>query len=178
MTTTDLTSLAADIDAASRIHGEFTLRSGLTTMEYFDKYRFESQLDLLRRVAEAMAPLIPDGTQVLGGLELGGVPIATMVSALTGIPAVFVRKEEKAYGTHQLAEGFDVDGLRITLSEDVITTGGAVRNAALALRDLGAHVDTVVCAIDRTEPGANTLAESRVSTKPVLTKQDLDNAAS
>ena len=45
-----------------------------------------------------MVPLLPSDTQVLGGLELGGVPIATMVSALTGLPAIFVRKEAKTYG--------------------------------------------------------------------------------
>lgn len=178
MTTTELENLAVDIDATSRIHGEFKLRSGLTTNEYFDKYRFESRPDLLRRVAEAMVPLLPAGTEVLGGLELGGVPIATMVSSLTGLPAVFVRKDAKAYGTRQLAEGIDVSGLRVTLIEDVITTGGAVKNATLALRELGAIVDTVVCAIDRAEPGANSLLDSGVVTRSVLTKQDLDNARS
>jgi len=73
--------------------------------EYFDKYRFESQPDLLRRVAEAMVPLLPHGTELLGGLELGGVPIATMVSSLTGLPALFVRKQAKTYGTCRLAKG-------------------------------------------------------------------------
>lgn len=101
----DIRELAAAIDAACRIRGEFTLRSGLTTDEYFDKYRFEGDPQLLRRVAERMVPLLPSDTQVLGGLELGGVPIATMVSALTGLPAIFVRKQAKTYCTRKLAEG-------------------------------------------------------------------------
>lgn len=174
----ELAQLAAEIDSTCRLSGDFTLRSGLKTSEYFDKYRFESRPDLLRRIAEAMVPLIPEGTEVVGGLELGGVPIATMVSALTGIPVVFVRKEAKTYGTCQLAEGGDVQGAHITLIEDVITTGGAVRNAAIALRALGAHVDTVVCAIDRSESGANKLSESGITTRAVLTKTDLGRAAS
>jgi orotate phosphoribosyltransferase len=87
-----LTSLARDIDATCRLTGEFTVRSGQVVSEYFDKYLFESQPDLLRRVAEAMVPLLPSDADVLGGLELGGVPIATMVSSLTGTPALFVRK--------------------------------------------------------------------------------------
>ena len=65
---------------------------------------------LLRSVAEALVPLVPDGTEVLAGLELGGIPIATMLSQLTGLPALFVRKEAKTYGTCRLAEGGDVDG--------------------------------------------------------------------
>lgn len=174
----DLAQLAADIDATCRIRGDFLLRSGQRTNEYFDKYRFESDPTLLHRVAEQMVPLLPDDTEVLGGLELGGVPTATIVSALTGLPVVFVRKEAKAYGTCRLAEGQDFDGKTVTLIEDIITTGGAVRKAATALRGLGATVHSVVCAIDRSEPGTNTLHEAEVSTISVLTKDDLDAAAS
>ena len=47
------------------------------------------------RSREAMAPAVPEGTEMLAGLELGGVPIATMLSQVTGIPALFVRKEAK-----------------------------------------------------------------------------------
>jgi orotate phosphoribosyltransferase len=169
--------LAVDINSICRLTGEFTLRSGLRATEYFDKYRFEARPDLLRRVAVAMVPLLPSVTEVVGGLELGGVPLATMVSAETGIPALFIRKEAKTYGTCQLAEGGDVVGQHVTLIEDVITTGGAVLNAALALRSLGAHVDTVVCAIDRSEPGMNVLADAGITIKAVLTKYDLDQAA-
>ena len=78
-----LSELARDIDATCRLSGEFTLRSGLIATEYFDKYRFETKPELLRRVAEAMVPLLPADTDALGGLELGGVPIATMLSSLT-----------------------------------------------------------------------------------------------
>lgn len=131
-------ALARDVDAASRVSGEFTLRSGQVVSEYFDKYQFESDPALLRRVAEQLRPLVPEGTDLLGGLELGGIPIVTVLSSLTGLPAVFVRKEAKTYGTCRLAEGADVSGRRVTLVEDVITTGGAVRDAA---REIGrAHV--------------------------------------
>ncbi len=171
---TDIRELTVLIDSTCRIRGEFTLRSGRITNEYFDKYRFEGDPRLLRRVAEHMVPLLPSDTQVLGGLELGGVPIATMVSALTGLPAIFVRKEAKTYGTCRLAEGGDFADRTVTLVEDIITTGGAARNAAVALRELGATVHSVVCAIDRSEPGANTLHELGLGTVSVMTKADLD----
>ncbi|MEW1954498.1 orotate phosphoribosyltransferase [Terrabacter sp. NPDC080008] len=173
---TDIRELAAVIDSTCRLRGQFTLRSGLVTNEYFDKYRFEADPHLLRLVAEHMVPLLPADTQVLGGLELGGVPIATMVSSLTGLPAIFVRKEAKAYGTCRLAEGGDFTGRTVTLIEDIITTGGAVRNAAVALRALDATVHSVVCAIDRSEPGANTLHEVGLTTRSVMSKADLDDA--
>jgi len=173
----DLAALARDINQACRVEGTFVLRSGQTSNEYFDKYLFESQPRLLLRVAEAMVPLLPPDTQLLGGLELGGVPIATMVSSLTGLPAIFVRKQAKTYGTGRLAEGADVVGKRITLIEDVITTGGAVRDATLALRAEGARVAVVVCAIDRSETGGGRLAEVAVDTRAVLTREQLAASA-
>ena len=167
-------ALAADIDACCRLTGEFTLRSGQHATEYFDKYLFESQPTLLARVAEQMVGLLPEGTELLGGLELGGVPIATMVSARTGLPALFVRKKAKEYGTCKLAEGPDVAGRRVTLIEDVITTGGAVRDATRELRAAGAIVEVVVCAIDRSPEGENPLADVGLEVRPVLTKAELD----
>lgn len=166
--------LARDIDARCRLTGEFTLRSGQVASEYFDKYLFETDPDLLARVASAMGPLLPDGTDLLGGLEMGGIPIVTVVSAQSRIPALFVRKEAKSYGTCKLAEGPDVSGRRVTLVEDVITTGGAVRNAAVALREAGAIVETVVCAIDRSPRDDNPLADVGLEIRSVLTKADLD----
>jgi orotate phosphoribosyltransferase len=144
--------------------------------EYFDKYLFETEPALLARVAHEMVALVPDGTELLGGLEMGGIPIATVLSSSTGLPALFVRKQAKEYGTCKLAEGPDVAGRRITLVEDVITTGGAVRDATNALRDLGAVVEVVVCAIDRSPGDENPLADVGLEVRPVLTKRELDAA--
>ncbi|HET9499895.1 MAG TPA: orotate phosphoribosyltransferase [Marmoricola sp.] len=169
-------SLAADIDACCRLTGEFTLRSGQVATEYFDKYLFEARPELLARVVDQMVRLVPDDTELLGGLELGGIPIATVLSARTGLPGLFVRKKAKEYGTCKLAEGPDVAGRRVTLVEDVITTGGAVRDATRALRAAGALVETVVCAIDRSPEGENPLADVGLDVRPVLTKLELDRA--
>ena len=177
MTATDPT-LAADVDACCRLTGTFTLRSGQVAGEYFDKYLFESDPALLARVVRQMVPRVPEGTELLGGLELGGVPIATVLSVETGLPALFVRKQAKQYGTCKLAEGPDVAGRRITLIEDVITTGGAVRDATNALRAAGAVVEVVVCAIDRSPEGTNPLADVGLDVRPVLTKAMLDAVSS
>lgn len=172
----DRTHLIADVNAACRLSGQFQLRSGQRSQEYFDKYLFEADPALLKRVCHAMAPLIPSNTELLGGLELGGVPIATVLSQLTGLPAVFVRKEAKSYGTCRLAEGADVAGRAVTLIEDVITTGGAVRNAAVALRSDSAAVSTVICAIDRRPESGSLLDDVSVAVLAVMTKDELDAA--
>jgi orotate phosphoribosyltransferase len=171
-------TLAHDIDACCRLTGEFTLRSGQVATEYFDKYLFEAQPALLARVVDRMVGLVPRDTHLLGGLELGGIPLATVLSARTGIPALFVRKKAKEYGTCKLAEGPDVAGRRVTLVEDVITTGGAVRDATRALRDAGALVETVLCAIDRSAGPDNPLADVGLRLRSVLTKAELDAARS
>ena len=167
-------ALARDVDARCRLTGEFTLRSGQVAREYFDKYLFETDPDLLARVAAAMVPLLTDDTDLLGGLEMGGIPIVTVLSAQSRLPALFVRKQAKTYGTCKLAEGPDVVGRRVTLVEDVITTGGAVRDATVALRAAGATVETVVCAIDRSPGADNPLADVGLEIRSVLTKADLD----
>lgn len=172
----DPSDLAQAIDATCRLVGEFTLRSGRVDTEYFDKYRFESDPDVLRAVVEHMVPLVPEGTELLGGLELGGIPIVTMLSALTGLPSVFIRKQAKTYGTRRLAEGADVAGHRVTLIEDVLTTGGAVRDATSALRDLGATVSVVLCAIDRSGQPSGPVIDIGLETRAVLTKAELDAA--
>jgi orotate phosphoribosyltransferase len=67
-----------------------------------------------------------------------------------------------------------VAGRRVTLVEDVITTGGAVRDATAALRAAGAIVEVVVCAIDRSPAGDNPLADVGLEVRAVLTKAELD----
>lgn len=171
----ELRDLAEVIDRRCRLRGEFTLRSGITATEYFDKYLFEADPVLLRRVIDLMVPLIPADTDLLGGLELGGVPLATVLSQVTGLPTVFVRKEAKTYGTCRLAEGPDVVGKNVTLIEDVITTGGAVLAATTALREQAAHIAHVVCAIDRSAETATALRDLGVSVRSVLTKDILDS---
>jgi orotate phosphoribosyltransferase len=174
---TDLDALASDINARCRLRGRFILRSGQVSDEYFDKYLFESDPLLLQRVVDRMTDLVPAGTRLLGGLELGGVPLATMLSHATGIPVLFVRKQAKAYGTRRIAEGGDSAGRAVLLVEDVITTGGDVARAARVLRELGAIVTTVACVIDRRPPGESALQAEGIAVRSVLTKEQLDSAA-
>lgn len=168
--------LADEVNATSRLTGTFTLRSGQIAGEYFDKYRFESRPVLLARIAAALAPLLPPDTEVLAGLELGGVPIATALSLRTGLPVAFVRKQAKSYGTAQLAEGVDVAGRIVTVIEDVVTTGGQVILSTADLRALGAHVRHVVCVIDRSGDGGSAFTSHGLELTALLTRADLDAA--
>ena len=165
--------LAKKIYDVAHLTGSFTLRSGSVSNEYFDKYRFESNPEILREIAKQMVALVPPETEVLAGLEMGGIPIATALSLETGIPCVFVRKQAKSYGTRQFAEGMDVKGKNVCIIEDVITTGGQVVLSTADIRSLGAIVDNVLCVIHRgpTFPEPK-IKEIGLDLRPLFIKSD------
>lgn len=169
--------LARRIYEVAHLTGTFTLRSGRVSNEYFDKYRFESDPVLLADIADAMATLVPEGTEVLAGLELGGVPVVTALSRVTGLPATFVRKTAKEYGTARFAEGADVEGRQVLIVEDVVTSGGQVVLSTADLRGIGATVTDVVCVIDRSEGGTEALAAEGLALASVVARADLDAAS-
>ncbi|HXW82522.1 MAG TPA: orotate phosphoribosyltransferase [Acidimicrobiales bacterium] len=174
--TMDKGQLAERLRATCGIRGRFVLRSGQVSDFYFDKYLFEADPVLLSAVAALAAPMVPAGTEILAGLELGGVPLSTALSLLTGLPQVLVRKEAKTYGTAKLAEGPEVSGRRLVVIEDVITTGGQVVMSTEELRARGAVVDTVVCIIDRRPPGSTSpasIAQAGLSLRSVFTLEEI-----
>ena len=167
-------TLADRVFAASHLSGAFVLRSGRTADHYFDKYRFESDPALLKEIVEALVPLVPAGTEGLAGLELGGVPLATMLSSVTGLPAFFVRKEPKKYGTERVCEGGDVAGKRLLVVEDVVTTGGQLVLSTQDLRAQGAIVEHALCVIDREGGGAEVAGAEGVELRALFTMRDLE----
>lgn len=132
---------------------------------------------LLREVATRLGALVPSGVDALAGLELGGVPIATVLAQLTGLPALFVRKAAKPYGTARLAEGGVVAGRRLLLVEDVVTSGGQVVESASEIRALGATVSDAVCVIDREAGGTESLAAHGITLHSLFTMSELKACA-
>ena len=149
--------LAQHIRQLSLLQGDFVLRSGRKSSFYFDKYRFESDPKILAAVAERMHKLLPELYDKLAGLELGGIPIATVLSQLTGRPCLYVRKEAKSYGTRNLIEGSFNRGERVVVIEDVVTTAGQVRKSVIEMRAAGLEINHVVCAVDREAGGKEAL---------------------
>jgi orotate phosphoribosyltransferase len=170
-------ALARSILKICHLTGNFKLRSGKTSTEYFDKYRFETQPKLLKAIASELKLLIPKNTQVLAGLEMGGIPVATALSLETGLPVVFVRKHAKDYGTCKLAEGLEsLEGLEVCIVEDVITTGGQVVMSAEDLRALGAEVNHVICVISRQQGGEDNLRQAGLKLASLFTNDQLKAA--
>ncbi len=165
--------LAQEIYRIAHLKGDFLLRSGQKSNEYFDKYRFESNPKILKEIAKQLAPKIPTGTEILAALEMGGIPIGTALSLETGIPCAFVRKKAKDYGTCKFAEGPDMKEKQVTIIEDVITSGGQVLLSASDLREMGAIVNNVLCVIHRGGDNAeNKLHDAGLKLTPLFKRDD------
>ena len=167
-------ALARDLVRASYLKGEFVLRSGKKSNRYFDKFLFETEPALLKRLGEELATLVPHATQRLAAPELGAVLLGGAVSMETGLPLLLVRKEPKGYGTGKQIEGRFTAGDRITVIEDIVTTGGDSLRSVQVLRDAGLEVIHLVVVLDRGEGGEENIREARIPYSPLFRISDLE----
>ncbi len=170
----ELAELGRDLVQASYLKGDFVLRSGRRSNRYFDKFLFETQPDLLKRLGAHLAQLVPDDTQRLAAPELGAVLLGGAVSMATGLPLILVRKEPKGYGTAKQLEGRFEAGERVTVIEDVVTTGGDSLRSAQVLRDAGLDVIRLVVVLDRGEGGEANIKDAGIPYSPLFRIEDLE----
>jgi orotate phosphoribosyltransferase len=166
----DLITALRDADAVQ--YGEFELAHGGTSDYYVDKYLFETDPRCLRLIAEAFAERV-SGDDKLGGVALGGVPLAAATSITADVPYVIARKQAKEYGTANRIEGRLEDGEEIVVVEDIATTGQSAVDAVEALRDAGAEVNRALLVVDREEGGRENLADHGVEMEALVTASDL-----
>lgn len=166
-------ALGRDLVRASYLKGDFVLRSGKRSNRYFDKFLFETDPDLLKRIGVELATLVPKETQRLAAPELGAVLLGGAVSMATGLPLLLVRKEPKGYGTGKQLEGRFNAGERVTVIEDVVTTGGDSLRSIQVLRDAGLEVIHLVVVLDRGEGGEDNIREARIPYSPLFRIADL-----
>ena len=173
MTRDELGALLVD---RALLEGDFVLRSGRRSSWYLDKYRFETEPEILRalgaRLAEAAAEHEPEATR-LAGPELGAVALAASASMASGLPFIIVRGETKEYATAKRIEGPFERGELVCLLEDVVTSGGALAEAVSALRDEGLVVRNAVCVVDREEGGSDALARLGVRLRALFRAEEL-----
>ena len=169
--------LVAALKASGALQiGTFTLASGKTSSYYVDIKKAITRPDLLRAIADGMAPYARDADRI-AGVELGAVPIAAAVSLATAKPYIMVRKAAKEHGTKHDFEGDLAKGDRVLFVEDVVTTGGTLVKAIERVRGHGAEVSDVAVVVDREEGGAAALAGIGVRVQALLTAADLLRAA-
>ena len=126
---------------------------------------------------EALAQL--PACEAIGGVELGGCPLASAVSLISfqrgrPLPALYVRKAQKDHGTTKLVEGDKSirPGMPVVLLEDVITTGGSSLRAVKALQQVGVVVVGIVALIDRLEGGREAIEAQGLPLLSLATRRD------
>ena len=158
------------------LEGDFVLRSGRRSSWYLDKYRFETEPDVLRALGERLAGAArehePEAVR-LAGPALGAVALAASAALASGLPFIIVRGETKEYGTAKRIEGPFEPGELVCLLEDVVTSGGALAEAVSALREEGLVVRNAVCVVDREEGGSDALARLGVRLRALFRAGEL-----
>ncbi|MFZ9149233.1 orotate phosphoribosyltransferase [Vulcanococcus sp.] len=147
-------------------HGNFTLASGRTSNHYVNCKPVSLSGIGLALLSTQMLELVEPGAVAVAGLTLGADPLVSGVAqaaALAGqqLDALIVRKEAKGHGTGAWLEGpLPEAGSRITVLEDVVTTGGSSLKAVKQLREAGYVVERVVTIVDRQEGGLAAMQEA------------------
>ncbi len=161
---------------------EMKLASGKTSTHYFNMKPTILDSEGAYLIAQLILDQL-DGVKadLVGGLEMGAVPIASSVTALAHgrgrkLNAFFVRKQAKEHGTKSLIEGLARDetmaGKTVVIVEDVTTTGGSSIKAAEAIRAEGGIIERVVTIVDRQEGAAEAFAAAGLALHPLLTMLD------
>ncbi len=165
--------LAKRIGEVALLRGEFTLRSGRKSNYYLDKYRFETQPDILLELGRMFAAHITADVDRIAGPELGAVPLAAATAMASGKPAIFIRNQKKDYGSNKQIEGIFNPGETVVIIEDIMTTGGQVVEAAKTIEAAGLKVKKIVGTIDRLEGARQNIEAAGYVFESLFTTVDL-----
>jgi orotate phosphoribosyltransferase len=184
--------LAADLDSASARtnllgllaerayrHGSFTLASGRSSHHYVNCKPVSLSGPGLALLGRLLLAQVEDGAIAVAGLTLGADPLVSAVAmqaALEGrsLDALIVRKEAKGHGTGAWLEGpLPAPGSRITVLEDVVTTGGSALKAVRQLQEAGYVVERVVAIVDRQEGGAEAMVAAGLDLRSLFLLEEV-----
>lgn len=166
-------ALAAAIKKAAYLEGDFVLRSGKRSKYYIDKYRFETQPQILAELGRLFAAQVGPATTRIAGAELGGVALAAAASMAADLPFIIVRNAKKAYGTSNLFEGVLEPSDHVLVVEDIATTGGQVLEAAEAITEYGATVERIVAVVDRLQGARENIERAGFAFEALFTSDEL-----
>jgi orotate phosphoribosyltransferase len=162
------------------------LASGAESSFYFDMKPTAFDPEGAAVIAELVLEEVRrDGAELVGGLEMGAVPIVACVVQLSflkaasgGVQGFFVRKAAKEHGTRKLIEGVAertaLAGRRAIIVEDVTTTGSSALAAVAAARQAGLEVGTVVTIVDRLEGAEANFSRHGLALRALTTARDYD----
>ena len=172
------TALVDHLLAHSVRTGTFTLKSGRSSSWFIDAKQTACRPDGIILVADAMLAVLPDDITAIGGLTMGADPVAfgvAAVAATRGRPlrSFSVRKEVKDHGGGGRIAGALEPGDRVAITEDVVSRGTSLLEAAAAVRDAGATPVIVVPVVDRGGTCGARCAAEGIAFRPLVTAPDL-----
>jgi orotate phosphoribosyltransferase len=137
-------------DAGAFLHGHFVYTSGRHGADYLEKFRIledpRATTELATMIAERFKPL---GPELVAGPTMGGIILAYEVARQLGVDAVYA--ERGPDGGRVLRRGFEIEpGARVLVVDDVVTTGGSVREMVSCVSDAGGDVVGIGVLADRT----------------------------
>ena len=158
--------------------GPFKLASGAISDYYLDMKPTTFDPEGSNLIAEIILGILSNyDVDAIGGLELGAVPIISVVSARSWperpMEGFVVRKEKKGHGTDKKIDGNFKENSKVVLFDDVTTTGGSVMEAVRAVQEKGAAVSVIITVVDRLEGATQNLAKQGIELVPIFTAKNL-----
>lgn len=131
------------------LKGHFLLSSGGHSGTYFEKFRILQYPDITQRFCETLNEKFKNELiEVILGLATGGIILGYELARIRGIRAIFTERVE---GKMALRRGFQITkGEKVLIVEDVVTTGGSVKETIAIAEDLGAEIIGIAALVDRT----------------------------
>jgi orotidine 5'-phosphate decarboxylase subfamily 2 len=123
---------------------KFVLSNGTTSDYYIDLRSLSSNVSLYKELVKVLSLFVPKNNSIVG-VESAGISYASSIGNLLNIPFGYVRKSIKDYGTSNSVEGSLDKNKKVTIVEDVITSGNSVCNAIRETKKAGYQVDYVIC---------------------------------
>ncbi len=125
-------------DIGCIIEGEFKLKNGEISNIYYDIKSIISHPILFEQICHKVINLLPKkyiNFKLVMGIPYGGLPIASYISITNNKPLIYPRSKKKEYGTKKLVEGHYRTGQSVVIIDDVITTGGSLKEAIILAKD-------------------------------------------
>lgn len=158
--------------------GEFTLKSGQRSSWFIDSKQTACRPDGILLIAEAALEVIPDDTDAIGGLTMGADPVAFGIAAVAAtrgrdLRSFSIRKDAKDHGVEGRLAGALQPGDRVVVTEDTVTRGTSMLDAARAVRELGASPVLLLAVVDRGGTCAEMAAQEGIAFHALVTAADL-----
>jgi orotate phosphoribosyltransferase len=175
---TEFEALRAHLLDHSVKRGEFTLKSGRTSSWFIDSKQTVCRPEAMLLVAHGVLAVVPDRVDAIGGLTMGADPVAFVTAAVAAtegrlLKAFSVRKEAKDHGGGGRIAGALDPGDRVVVTEDTVTRGTSLVEAARAVREAGAEPVLLVAVVDRGGTVAGMAAAEGLAFRALLTAPDL-----